>query len=89
MEVRVGERLLWLTVLSSLLFVDSALGKYVRGVVNTKEVSALHLLNLFPRDEDSVGDRLDCVSRCLCGSGLQFANQVAWLHARFLLVAAA
>lgn len=40
MEVRVGERLLCLVVLSSVLFVDSVLGKYVKGIVNTKEVSA-------------------------------------------------
>lgn len=39
MEVRVGERLLCLAVLSSVLCMDSVLGKYVRGVVNTKEVS--------------------------------------------------
>lgn len=39
MEVRVGERLLWLAVLSSVLSVDSVLGKYVKGIVNTKEVS--------------------------------------------------
>lgn len=39
MEVRVGERLLCLAVLFSVLCMDSVLGKYVRGVVNTKEVS--------------------------------------------------
>uniref|UniRef100_A0A8D3CJZ2 Transmembrane protein 145 n=1 Tax=Scophthalmus maximus TaxID=52904 RepID=A0A8D3CJZ2_SCOMX len=37
MEVRVGERLLCLAVLFSVLCVDSALGKYVKGIVNTKE----------------------------------------------------
>uniref|UniRef100_A0A3B4WDW0 Transmembrane protein 145 n=1 Tax=Seriola lalandi dorsalis TaxID=1841481 RepID=A0A3B4WDW0_SERLL len=37
MEVRVGERLLCLAVLSSVLCVDSVLGKYVKGIVNTKE----------------------------------------------------
>lgn len=41
MEVRVGERLLYLAVLSSVLCVDSVLGKYVRGIVNTKEVSVV------------------------------------------------
>ena len=40
MEVRVGERLLCLAVLSSVFLVDSVLGKYVKGIVNTKEVSA-------------------------------------------------
>lgn len=44
MELRVGERLLCVAALSSLLCVDSVLGKYVRGVVNTKEVSPLPLL---------------------------------------------
>lgn len=43
MELRVGERLLCVAALSSLLCVDSVLGKYVRGVVNTKEVSLLLL----------------------------------------------
>lgn len=38
MEVRVGERLLCLAVLSSVLCVDSVFGKYVKGIVNTKEV---------------------------------------------------
>ncbi|KAF7227071.1 transcript variant X1 [Nothobranchius furzeri] len=37
MELRFGERLLWLSVLSSVLCVDSVLGKYVKGIVNTKE----------------------------------------------------
>uniref|UniRef100_A0A3B3TXA5 Transmembrane protein 145 n=1 Tax=Poecilia latipinna TaxID=48699 RepID=A0A3B3TXA5_9TELE len=37
MEVRVGERLLWLAVLSTVLCVDSVFGKYVKGIVNTKE----------------------------------------------------
>lgn len=41
MEVRVGERLLCLAVLSSVFCVDSVLGKYVKGIVNTKEVSAV------------------------------------------------
>lgn len=40
MEVRVGERLLWLAVLSTVLCVDSVFGKYVKGIVNTKEVRA-------------------------------------------------
>lgn len=44
MEVRVGERLLCLAVLSSVFFVDSVLGKYVKGIVNTKEVSAVSFL---------------------------------------------
>lgn len=43
MELRVGERLLCVAALSSLLCVDSVFGKYVRGVVNTKEVSLLLL----------------------------------------------
>uniref|UniRef100_A0A3Q2D2P0 Transmembrane protein 145 n=1 Tax=Cyprinodon variegatus TaxID=28743 RepID=A0A3Q2D2P0_CYPVA len=37
MEVRVGERLLWLVVLSTVLCVDSVYGKYVKGIVDTKE----------------------------------------------------
>ncbi|TKS82312.1 Transmembrane protein 145 [Collichthys lucidus] len=37
MEVRVGEKLLCLAVLSSVFLVDSVLGKYVKGIVNTKE----------------------------------------------------
>ncbi|KAK5861871.1 hypothetical protein PBY51_017313 [Eleginops maclovinus] len=37
MEVRVGERLLCLALLCSSFFVDSVLGKYVKGIVNTKE----------------------------------------------------
>lgn len=40
MEVRVGERLMWLAVLSTVLCVDSVFGKYVKGIVNTKEVRA-------------------------------------------------
>lgn len=44
MEVRVGERLLCLAVLSSVLCVDSVFGKYVKGIVNTEEVSAVFLL---------------------------------------------
>lgn len=48
MEVRVGERLLCLAVLSSVFFVDSVLGKYVKGIVNTKEVSAVfYFISLF------------------------------------------
>ncbi|KAK5921850.1 hypothetical protein CgunFtcFv8_019171 [Champsocephalus gunnari] len=41
MEVRVGERLLCMALLCSGFFVDSVLGKYVKGIVNTKEVSAV------------------------------------------------
>lgn len=41
MEVRVGERLLYLAVLSSVFCVDLVLGKYVKGIVNTKEVSVV------------------------------------------------
>lgn len=41
MEVRVGVRLLYLAVLSSVLGVDLVLGKYVKGIVNTKEVSVV------------------------------------------------
>lgn len=55
MEVRVGERLLCLAVLFSVLCVDSVLGKYVRGVVNTKEVSVCFspsTFNLLPCDND-------------------------------------
>lgn len=53
MEVRVGERLLCLAVLSSVLCMDSVLGKYVRGVVNTKEVSVCSsIFNLLPCDND-------------------------------------
>ncbi|KAF3839328.1 hypothetical protein F7725_018045 [Dissostichus mawsoni] len=37
MEVRVGERLLCMALLCSGFFVDSVLGKYVKGIVNTKE----------------------------------------------------
>ncbi|KAM8735884.1 transmembrane protein 145 [Acanthopagrus schlegelii] len=37
MEVRVGERLLCLAALSCVFFADSVLGKYVKGIVNTKE----------------------------------------------------
>ncbi|KAM8870463.1 transmembrane protein 145 isoform 2-T2 [Spinachia spinachia] len=37
MEVRVGETLLRLSVLSSVFFVQPVLGKYVKGLVNTKE----------------------------------------------------
>lgn len=44
MEVRVGEKLLCLAVLSSVFLVDSVLGKYVKGIVNTKEVSAVVFL---------------------------------------------
>lgn len=44
MEVRVGEKLLCLAVLSSVFLVDSVLGKYVKGIVNTKEVSAVIFL---------------------------------------------
>lgn len=47
MEVRVGERLLCLAVLSCVFFADSVLGKYVKGIVNTKEVSAAGFIWLF------------------------------------------
>lgn len=78
MEVRVGERLLCLAVLSSVLCMDSVLGKYVRGVVNTKEVSVCFpppsIFNLLPCDNDPTArwqkrNRLDCesVRRCLFG----------------------
>lgn len=77
MEVRVGERLLCLAVLSSVLCMDSVLGKYVRGVVNTKEVSVCFppsIFNLLPCDNDPTArwqkrNRLECESarRCLFG----------------------
>ena len=38
MEVRLCERLLCLAVLFSVLCVAPVLGKYVKGIVNTKEV---------------------------------------------------
>lgn len=75
MEVRVGERLLCLAVLSSVLYVDSVFGKYVKGIVNTKEVSAavffVCLISCHLRRRHrlvGVGFGLDCVSarRCLC-----------------------
>lgn len=47
MEVRVGERLLYLAVLSSVLCVDLVLGKYVKGIVNTKEVSVVFCFVFF------------------------------------------
>lgn len=39
MEVRGGERLLYLAVLFGVFCAPSTLGKYVKGIVNTKEVS--------------------------------------------------
>lgn len=79
MEVRVGERLLCLAVLSSVLCVDSVFGKYVKGIINTKEVRAdfsfffksilisWHLRQWHRHKLTGVGIGLDCVSarRCL------------------------
>lgn len=48
MEVRVGVRLLYLAVLSSVLGVHLVLGKYVKGIVNTKEVSVVLFFPLLP-----------------------------------------
>lgn len=41
MEVRGGERLVYLAVLLSVFCAHLTLGKYVKGVVNTKEVSVV------------------------------------------------
>lgn len=46
MEVRGGEKLVHLAVLFGVFCAHLALGKYVKGIVNTKEVSAF-LLSLF------------------------------------------
>lgn len=40
MEARVAERLVYLALLSGVLCVEPAVGKYVKGIVDTKEVSA-------------------------------------------------
>lgn len=58
MEVRVGERLLYLAVLSSVFCVDSVLGKYVKGIVNTKEVSVVFFFftSLISCDNDTTTD---------------------------------
>lgn len=39
MEARVAERLVYLALLSGVLCVEPAVGKYVKGIVDTKEVS--------------------------------------------------
>lgn len=76
MEVRVGERLLCLAVLCSVLCVDSVFGKYVKGTVNTKEVRVVvsftylisfHLRQWHRHKLTGVRIGLDCVSarRCL------------------------
>lgn len=46
MEGRLGERLLWLAALSGVLCVDLVCGKYVKGIVDTKEVSAVCFQNV-------------------------------------------
>lgn len=58
MEVRVGERLLYLAVLSSVFCVDLVLGKYVKGIVNTKEVSVVvfFFTSLISCDNDTTTD---------------------------------
>lgn len=43
MEARVAERLVHLALLSCVLCVVPALGKYVKGIVDTKEVSEVHV----------------------------------------------
>lgn len=48
MDSGVWGRILWLVTLCSLLYVHSVHGKYVKGVVDTKEVSSLLSVSVCP-----------------------------------------